>query len=80
MKKETKRNVIENSDSKNHDSVKLHSELTNELSNNVKSSKLLCYVCASSNPQFQGSLFDGRKVNYCGDCFSAVQGFKENKK
>ena len=49
MKKETKRNVIENSDSKNHDSVKLHSELTNELSNNVKSSKLLCYVCASSN-------------------------------
>jgi hypothetical protein len=74
--------VTKNSDSKNRDSSKviLNSKLSNQLSSSEKFTGLLCYVCADDNPQFTGSLFDGRGVSYCGDCFAIVLQFKELKK
>ena len=64
------------------DEININSQLVlkNKLSSNQKIIDSVCYVCNSENPQFTGSLFDGRVVDYCGECFAVVQGFKELKK
>jgi len=48
------------------------------LSENQLVSKLGCYVCNNSNPQFRSSSFDGRVVTYCGNCFVIIKGSKED--
>lgn len=74
---ETKRTAFDNNDSKSRVLSKINLDYKDELSTNLKVSNSLCYVCAVTNPQHLGFLFDGRLVNYCGDCFAIILEIKE---
>ena len=74
--KETKSQVFEKRESKSLAS-KINLDYDNSLSHNLKVSNSLCYVCAETNPQYSDYLYDGRLVNYCGECFTIVREFKE---